>query len=239
MHLRKGMLSVMLMTLAMTAPLRAEVVSSPARALQLMTEARVAAQKCHWLSAGERQELTGYAARAELAAVRREGAAAAKAAVTRGKARGAAGCTPARKELVLAVLQGAREAMHGARAQRRAVASAPRRERPAPRVRRAPARAAAVVASEPRLVARVQHAGWKATTVARQPRARGAVARYRVMATDYYNALKCRNRPQGELMRMWRQVRDLHFAILRAGKRDALARAKAEARRQGNARACR
>ena len=236
MHPRKmTMLSMGLLMLAVsTLPARAEVVSSPSKALRLMTEARVAARKCNWLKPAERRELTDYAVRAELAVVRREGAAAARAAVSQGKAAGAAGCTDEKKEMVHAVLKGAREAMRRLPGHRMAMrAEAPAYRQP---------RGSAIVQHEkpgPRMQARVQRTGWKGGTHKTMTSHRGSVERYRLLAASYYHALKCRNRPQGELMRMWREVRDLHFAILRSGRKDALARAKASARRKGRARACR
>ncbi len=96
----------------LTRPASAEVVSSPSRAVEMLVQARVMAARCGWLGRERREELAAYAARAEMAAVRREGAARARRAVRQGRRAGsAAGCDGEGREMVLAVLEGAREAM--------------------------------------------------------------------------------------------------------------------------------
>ncbi|GEM_PF-6992393 len=220
---------------------RAEVVSSPAQALRLLTEARVAAEKCNWLDAAARRELTDYAARAELAAVKREGPEAVKRAVRQGRAKGnAGGCTQQQRELVTAVLQGAREAARRELPRTRRLAADVRR----PVQRQMPRR---VVRQQAHMAAvRNDHArGWRGRSSSPQVRIfmqnasrQADVRRYQALATAYYGALKCRNRPHAEMMRMWRQVREMHFAILRSGRKAALARAKAAAQRAGTARSC-
>ena len=201
------------------APLQAEVVTSPTKALRLLTEARVAAQKCGFLNPAARQELTGYAARAELTAVRREGTAAARQALKEGKRRGAAGCSAEKRDLVMAVLEGARKAARVARrTPRNPRREARRPERPRP------------------LAGRVQRAAWRPTPGNRHG---DDVRAYIALASAYYNALKCRNRPQAELLRMWHTVRRAHYDLLHAAGGAAVARAKREAARRGNARGCR
>ena len=207
------------MVAGMSAVTRAEVVASPVRALELMTEARVAGEKCGYLSAAERRELTDYAARVELVAVRRVGAAAVRRALLQGRQQGLAGCSEEKREKVLAVLEGARRAARG------------------------------VPAVVPGRAGRVDEVAVRHSQAARPPRteARAAVAhgrpgpvrRYVALATAYYHALKCRNRPQPELMRMWRSVRDMHYRLVRTVGGAAVARAKRIAERRGNARPCR
>ena len=228
------MRKVTLFTLGMLAaglaalPARAEVVTSPTKALRLLTEARVAAQKCGYLSPAQRQELTDYAARAELTAVRRAGAAAARLALKQGRQRGAAGCSEEKRDLVLAVYQGAREAARKAGV-RPAVARAQTSRRAAERHRATPR------TTRRKTPRNVQRAVWRP-----EPRAmrNEDVRAYVALASAYYNALKCRNRPQAALMRMWREVRRAHYALLRKAGGAVVAQAKRTAARQGNARAC-
>jgi len=192
-------------------PARAEVVTSPTKALRLLTEARVAARKCGYLAPATHQELTGYAARAELVAVRRSGAAAARQALKDGRRRGATGCSAEKRALVMAVLEGARKAA-------RRASQSPRRTQ-----RRETA-------------TRVRRAVWRAE---RADGRAGSVRAYVTLASAYYHALKCRNRPQAELMRMWRRVRRAHYDLLHTAGGAAVARAKHEAARKGYARGCR
>ena len=203
---------------------RAEVVTSPVQALRLLTEARLLADKCGYLKPEERRELMNLAVRAELVTVRRVGAAAARDAVKQGRA-AATGCGDERRTFVRAVYEGAHEAA------RRAI---PQRQRQAARLHsRQPAPAAV-----PRRRARLRRVGAVSATSGIAA-ARGPLARYRALATTYYLALKCRNRPQGELMRMWRRVRDVHYATLRQAGVQAVARAKRAAERAARARSCR
>ena len=212
-------------TMAPSAVAQAEVVTSPVKALELMTEARVAGAKCGYLSAAERRELTDYAARVELVAVRRAGAAAARKALQHGRKQGLSGCSEDKREKVLAVLEGARRAARGAPV-RAAARAAPARQRDVRRQR----------AERLRAVARVRRASVSSAVRSARP---GPVGKYVALATAYYHALKCRNRPQAELMRMWRGVRDMHYRLLRQAGGAAVARAKRTAARRGNARPCR
>ena len=224
----KGILA--LLTLGMVgASVHAKVVTSPTEALKLLTEARILADKCGYLRPAQRRELTDLAAKAELITVRRAGAGAASAAVRRGRA-AAKACTDDKRELVSAVYEGARAA---------ARRSTIRQARPA------------MHAPKPRQQARKDsnmegHARvWRVTVLssanksAVQGRKSSDVARYRSFATAYYLALKCRNRSHGELMRMWRKVRDMHYATMRKAGGRAVARAKAAAERAARAKSCR
>ncbi len=200
---------------------RAEVVTSPVKALALMTEARVAGARCGYLSAAEQRELTDYAARVELVAVQRAGADAARKALLEGRRLGGGSCSEAEREKVLAVLEGARRAARGAQT--------------VSMTRVAPVRRS----SEPerqRSKVRMQRASWQPVAKAGRP---GPVGKYVALASAYYHALKCRNRSRAELMRMWRNVRDMHYRLVRKVGGAAVARAKREAARRGNARACR
>ena len=228
------MRKVMTFTLGMLAaglvplPASAEVITSPTKALRLLTEARVAAEKCGYLTPAARRELIDYAAQAELVAVRRAGAAAARQALREGRRQGAASCSEEKRELVQAVLHGAREAVRKARV-RPAVAEARQRPRPAPRRQVAPRTIRRTMTAQPQRVA------WRARTWDAHA---ANVRAYIALASAYYTALKCRNRPQAELLRMWRQVRRAHYDLLRQAGGAVVARAKRTAARRGNARAC-
>ncbi len=214
---------------------RAEVVTSPTQALKLLTQARLLADRCGYLDPSQRRELTDLAARAELSVVRRVGARAASAAVRQGRA-AAGACGEDERELVNAVYEGAREAaLRGASRQSRSVAGSTRRGRG--RLARGASRSASRTAGSTRV--RKVSLPVAAREGRGRDRNRSALARYRSFATAYYLALKCRNRPQGELMRMWRKVRDLHYAMVRKAGGRAVARAKAAAERAARASSCR
>ncbi len=225
----KGILALLTLGMVGTSA-QAEVVTSPTQALKLLTEARILAERCGYLSPAQRRELTDLAAEAELITVRRAGAAAASAAVRKGKA-AAKACTDEKSELVNAVYEGARAAARRGVSKRQA-----RRERRASESgRKVRQDSVGNDRARVRRVARVSAVGQ-----GRKHEHRSSdVARYRSFATAYYLALKCRNRPQGELMRMWRKVRDMHYATMRKAGGRAVARAKAAAERAARARSCR
>ncbi len=230
-----GLAGVALLGVAM--PAAAEVVTSPVQALKLLVEARVAGDKCGWLDAAKRRELDDYAARAELMAVRRAGAAAAKRAVAEGRRLGNAGCSAEKREKTLAVLHGAREAMRARAGSARSTAR--RMARRTVQRRTVQQRTVQQRTVQRRTVQQRKPMQQRVARVRSSAREDALLRRYRRLAAAYYNALKCRNRPHGELMGMWREVRDLHLAILRRGEKSALARAKEGARRAGVRRGCR
>jgi hypothetical protein len=85
-------------------------------AVRILSRAKAADGRCKLLSASERAELSGYAARAEVAAVSQSGAKAARKAAGEGVAQGASGgCGDDVKADVRDTLQAAREAMAAAR----------------------------------------------------------------------------------------------------------------------------
>ena len=221
-----GLAAGLLAGLLMLAPAaRAEVISSPARAVQLLAQARAMAAKCGWLDARARNELAAFARQARKAATRREGERTARRAAKKGRALGAkAACNAENREMVMAVLEGARAAMREAKGTARKAPKAAMKAKAAQKRRPAPRRADAAKAKGAK-------GARKASGV--------SLARYRRMASAYYHALKCRNRPHGELMRMWRKVRDAHMALLRQEGGAAVARAKAAAARKGRAKSCR
>jgi hypothetical protein len=87
-------------------------ITSPVQALELLAKSKEIDLKCRRLSAAERQELSDYAARAEIAVARRNSAADAQAAITIGKAKGnAAKCDEATLTKVRETLSAARRAL--------------------------------------------------------------------------------------------------------------------------------
>jgi hypothetical protein len=85
---------------------------SPVQALELLATSKEIDAKCKQLSTGERQELSDYVARAEIAIARRTSAADAQSAITIGKAKGkAATCNEASQAQVRDMLTAARRAM--------------------------------------------------------------------------------------------------------------------------------
>jgi hypothetical protein len=196
-------------------------VSSPVQALEILAKNKQIATKCKVLSAGETQELSDYAARAELAVARRSSVADAQAAITIGTAKGrAATCNEA----------AASEARETLTAARRALASLPVQEaaendsglfienksatpmRPSliePAIEPAPLNRAE---NEPKISIE-----W--------PQRNNTLARYRSAAMAYYVERRCQHLSRREAQQFWNSIVAQHNEALTRNKRRAVAAA--------------
>jgi len=213
---------------------------TPAEALRILAQARAVDGKCHYLAAPVHAELSGYVAKAEIVTASRQGAQAAKTAVGTGQKAGlASACGADSKDLVLAALDAARQAMRQARAaravqnQRRKAArkSARRKEEASHSVRIS----RSGKAGKYQLIARISPKRRGAT---RKVQDNGGLARYVSLTTAYYRDLRCKRLPYTQSLRLWKQVRALHFALIRSAGGPAVARAKATARARAARLAC-
>ena len=104
------MLPVLAVPLA-ASPAGAETVAAE-QAVRLLARAKAADDKCQYLSAGLREELSGYLAKAEIAVARRSSPAEASTAIKVGRADGrSAPCNAATKADINDTLAAAREAI--------------------------------------------------------------------------------------------------------------------------------
>ncbi len=205
---------------------------TPAEALHILAQARAVDGKCHYLAAPVHSELSGYVAKAEIATASRQGAQAAKTAVSTGQKAGlASACGADSKDLVLAALDAAREAMR----QARTAAAAQSRSRKAVRKgvrRKGTARHDVRIsrnrkADDYQLIARISP---KRRAQAKKTNQGGGLKRYVSLATAYYRDLRCKRLPYAQSLRLWKQVRAMHYALVRSAGGAAVARAKATAR---------
>ncbi len=86
--------------------------AAPTQAIHFLAQAQAVNDTCHFLSDSARDELAGYVARAEVAAVEKLGPAAVRAAMIQGRAEGkAAGCTETARGNLNETLIAARQAV--------------------------------------------------------------------------------------------------------------------------------
>lgn len=95
--------------------LRAQEVITQIDALRLIAKSRAADGKCRVLAPGEAEELSGYLARAEIAATGRQSVGEVRSAISLGKTLGgSAACTATTSDEIKATLEAARQAMAAA-----------------------------------------------------------------------------------------------------------------------------
>ncbi len=241
------------------------VIMRPTEALEVLAMARELNRRCRFFP-DVADELSGYAARAEIATAAQEGAEAARTALdmAREEAAGMA-CDEDARDLVSAALEAAREAARQAGIA--AVPPAPSlasASRPEPRRRvehRDNDRGDGMAhrtsrvhrpADEPHKVPQTRRSmdggrGMK-TRLARTERdARKAVdrgkvrqlaRRYERLAGTYYLDLRCRRLPYARARQLWQQVRALHYRLLDEGGPSVLLAAKQRARTLAKRRSC-
>jgi len=274
--LRSPIILTMLTTGLFTVHMDRAQAMTPAGALRVLAQARAVNGKCHYLSAPVSSELSGYVAKAEVVTASRQGADVASEAIAHGaKAGKASACGADSKDLVMAALTAAREAMR----QARKASPAPRRARPArlirhdrprhaatarimpsrhrshsPTVRIMPSghkdvsatvRLASTASSAPRTSVRIlkatrvaaRHTG-KLRATSAMSGGRDALKRYESKARAYYVELKCRRLPYRKTLVMWKQVKRMHYALLRARGGEAVGRAKSRAKAQAASASC-
>lgn len=106
-------LPVLALPLCGAAPvLKAQEVMTQIDALRLLAKSRAADGKCRVLAPGEAEELSGYLARAEVAAASRQSVGEVKSAISLGKTLGgSASCSANTSDEIKATLDAARQAM--------------------------------------------------------------------------------------------------------------------------------
>ena len=165
-------------------------------AVQMLSKARVADQRCDYLSGSERAELSRFTARAELAAASQSSPAAARAAVGAGTTQGkAAVCSPELRADVRETYEAARAAM--------AQASAAERQQPA----------TAPAPSKPKTV---RQAKAPRGDMESKPRSSASLNRYERIVRAYYLERECRSLSKAAAGRFWQGVARLHRATVAA-----------------------
>jgi hypothetical protein len=173
-------------------------------AVRILTRARVADQKCNYLSSSERHELSRYTARAEIAAASQTSPQSAKAAASAGKADGnSQNCSPELNADVRETLSAAREAI-----------------------------AETDAAPEPEQKASADNSGrtgrkFLFTTADDGPPLRvtgGNLGRYSKVVKAYYLERKCRSLARGEAKRFWKGIVLLHRETVKNNGVRAVAR---------------
>ena len=227
------LLAMPVSTLALK-PAGAETVG-PVAALELLAQSKAADARCHILFPNERDELSGYLARAEIAAAERMSVGVAQAAIASGKARGASSLCDTRAAVQMrATLEAAREATSGSAEPETAVASS---EPPA--VQRAiadpPVRKIKPVAeAQPRK----RLFSFKAEKQAVALPVKGSLQRYAREAAAYYADRKCRHLSSKAATSFWNGVVIRHRAAVAVHGSNAVAAVLANAQVQANSWGC-
>jgi hypothetical protein len=208
-------------------------ISSPVQALELLAKRKEIDAKCHRLSPGERQELSDYVARAELAVVRRHSVADAQAAITIGKAKGAAAaCDEAALSRVRETLSAARRALAGspepaAESEGGLVIEAKTSLSMRPSLVEPETSAPPTEIEKPKLEAVVE-----------QPKKHRLLERYRAAATAYYVERRCGHLPRREAQQFWNLIVERHNEVLARNKRRAVAATLQSALAEANTMMC-
>lgn len=185
-------------------------------AVRLLSAAQATDRKCGYLNAAERQELSRYTARAEIAAASQASSKSARTAADRGAATGrAASCSSGMEADVRETLVAAREAVAAANAE----------------------------ASEERIAAGKKPGKAKAAAVAPksvkpQVPAKGGLRLYARVVKAYYLERECLSLSRSDGSRFWRGVASLHREVLAQNGRTAVARVMAEAERGAAGTSC-
>jgi hypothetical protein len=169
-------------------------------AVRLLTKARTADQKCHYLSRRERANLASYTARAEAAAASQSSAARASAAAEAGRRDGmATSCSPELQSDVQDTVEAARQAIAAADQMEP-------RDEPLARPRRAMRQRDEDIADEPVM-----------------RRGRGELGFYDRVVSAYYLERQCRSLSRRQDERFWRSISRLHRATVAANGKCAVA----------------
>ena len=197
------------LTLTVATPVKAEVQSfGPTGALSLLAQSRTADKKCNHLSKSEHSELSGYVARAEIAAASMEGSTVAKSARRDGAKKGRAmTCGRGSEELVRASLDAARRAMKAAERNRTKPKKVAKRTSTPP----------------PSQTGRRNPSGIVATVRA------GGLNQYKQFTTAYYLERRCKHLSRRSVMNFYNAVVARHRAVLRKYPGQQVASAKREA----------
>ena len=220
----KSRLSRLLVTLPLLAMPLGMLTVNPAKAtdtaaeeaVRILTRARGADQQCRYLSSAERNELSRYTVRAEIAAASQAPRAAARAASAAGLSDGkSATCSKDTEADVRETLVAAREAVAAARAD----------EAKSERVNSKPVKSMTAMAED--------------NDGDENRKLKGSsLGQYTRVVRAYYLERECRSLSRGEADRFWNGVVKLHKSAVRANGASAVARVMASAERRANGSSC-
>lgn len=208
----------------------------PKDALRILAHANAADAKCTYLNSADHDELSGYVAKAEVAAAKRHGVDVARTAIKRGRAAGKAmACGSTSRELVAAALDAARAAMAAVRSghtRRQARNAQDSRRRPAGPTRLVPDTAARLRPTHDDAVV-VEQASLAPATAAKAARPARPddlrLAGYSTVVAGYYLERRCRHLSRADAYAFWQAVVKRHAAALASAGPTAVADAKARA----------
>jgi hypothetical protein len=188
-----------------------------AKAVQILARARVTDARCHFLSSSAHEELAGYSARAETAAIGKLSASITRAAIAVGEAEGRkASCNDTARKDVGETLAAARQAVGAAD-------SGPRQAAAEPATTPAPAPAPAEPPPAPLAAERVASGAMV-----------GGLGYYAGQVKAYYVERKCMHLSARQDDRYWRAIGRIHTATVARNGASAVApvmrRAEAQAR---------
>lgn len=191
-------------------------------AVKLLATAKAADAKCSHLAQADREELSDYLARAEIASVRLASTADVRAAIAAGRSSGEnALCGADELAEIDATLGAARQAMAAVRRQEVEAVRQPEGDR-ATRRRNA--------ARPPRLMA--------ASAAELRVPGEGGLGRYANQAMAYYVERRCRHLSRKETQAFWNHIVKRHAAALASNKRGRVAAALRGAEAAADGRAC-
>ncbi len=197
----------------------------PVDATEHLAKARATDAKCHFLAETDREELSGYAARAEVVVASKEGVDVARSAVKTGELAGQVmPCTTDSEKLVRSSLEAGRQAAQSSRSG--AVAErAPEPEPQAPQ--RLDPNASQIIGG----LGNEAEARPGAYSLFEASQSRRSLARYQHEATAYYLELRCRHLRNRQVREFWDRIVAKHQAMLQAygGRKVMRAQAEAEA----------
>jgi hypothetical protein len=184
-------------------------------AVRILARARTVNEKCGYLSSSERNELSRYEARAEIAAANQSSAKRATSAASAGAAEGRkAGCSSEAEVDVRETLLAAREAVREAD---RRVAKPAYQQEPKPQ----PAKAARTAEREEAV----------------KPVSRGLGFYARVVGA-YYLERECKSLPGRDAERFWKGIAKVHKETLAQNGKAAVARVMKQAERNARGSSC-
>ncbi len=190
--------------------------SAAEEAVRILTRARGADQKCDYLSAAERSELSRYTARAEIAAASQSSTAAARTASATGMAEAkSSSCSRDVEADVRETLEAAREAVAASNAE----------ANQARKTMTKPAQRAAAIAEDDDGDEPARLTG----------KSLGGYAR---IVRGYYLERECRSLSRNDADRFWRGVVKLHKTAVRTNGTSAVARVMAAAERKASGSSC-
>lgn len=188
-------------------------------AVRILNRARGADQQCSYLSSAEKNELSRYTARAEIAAASQASPSVAKAATAAGMKEGrSTSCTKDVEADVRETLEAAREA----------VAASDAESAKPEKVSTKPVKRVAAMAGDDEEENSDDRVNLK----------RGNLGHYARVVHAYYLERECRSLSRRDADRFWNGVVRLHKSVLRTNGKSAVARVMASAERRASGSSC-